>query len=53
MLKNLPPASIPATHSRIVHSTMANDDYLISVALSFQYEERPDRIWPVIFVLRR
>ncbi len=30
---NLPPVSIPATHARIVHSAIANDDYLISVAL--------------------
>ena len=48
---NLPPASIPATHARIVHSAMANDDYLISVALPFHYEERPDTVWPVIYVL--
>jgi predicted alpha/beta superfamily hydrolase len=48
---NLSPASIPATHARIVHSAMANDDYLISVALPFHYEERPDTVWPVIYVL--
>ena len=30
---------------------MANDDYLISVALPFHYDERPDVVWPVIFVL--
>ncbi len=48
---NLPSASIPATHARVVHSAMANDDYLISVALPFHYEERPDAVWPAIFVL--
>jgi predicted alpha/beta superfamily hydrolase len=48
---NLSPACIPATHARIVHSAMANDDYLISVALPFHYEERPDTVWPVIYVL--
>jgi hypothetical protein len=34
-MSNLPPASIPATHARVFHSEMANDDYLISVALPF------------------
>ena len=48
---NFPPASIPATHARVVHSALANDDYLILVALPFRYEERPDIVWPVIFVL--
>ena len=48
---NLPPASIPATHTRVVYSAMANDSYLISVALPFHYDERPDIVWPVIFVL--
>jgi uncharacterized protein len=48
---NLPPASIPATHARVVHSAMANDQYLISIALPFHYEERPDSVWPVIYVL--
>ena len=51
LMLNLPPVSIPATHARVVHSAMANDDYLISVALPFHYEERPDLVWPVIFVL--
>jgi hypothetical protein len=48
---NLPPVSIPATHARVVHSAIANDDYLISVALPFHYEERLDIVWPVILVL--
>jgi predicted alpha/beta superfamily hydrolase len=50
-MSDLPAASIPATHARVVHSEMADDDYLISVALPFHYEERPDVVWPVIFVL--
>jgi uncharacterized protein len=48
---NFPQAAIPATHTRVVHSAMANDQYLISIALPFHYEERPDRVWPVIYVL--
>jgi hypothetical protein len=32
---NLSPASIPATHARIVHSAMGNDDYLISAPSRF------------------
>jgi predicted alpha/beta superfamily hydrolase len=50
-MSDLPAASIPATHARVVHSEMADDDYLISVALPFHYEERPDVVWPVIYVL--
>ena len=48
---NLPPAFIPATHTRIVNSILAKDDYLISVALPFHYEERSGELWPVIYVL--
>jgi predicted alpha/beta superfamily hydrolase len=48
---NLPPASIPATETRVVHSALANDDYLISVALPFHYQERADEVWPAIYVL--
>jgi predicted alpha/beta superfamily hydrolase len=48
---NFPQAAIPATHARVVHSAMANDQYRISIALPFHYEERPDSVWPVIYVL--
>jgi hypothetical protein len=50
---NLPPAFIPATQTRIVHSALANDDYLISVALPFHYEEKADETWPVICARRQ
>ena len=48
---NLPPAFIPATQTRVVHSALANSDYQISVALPFHYDERSDEVWPVIYVL--
>lgn len=48
---NFLPVSIPATETRVVHSALANDDYLISVALPFHYEEGTDQVWPVIYVL--
>jgi predicted alpha/beta superfamily hydrolase len=48
---NHPPAFIPATETRVVHSALAGDDYLISVALPFHFSERTDRVWPVIYVL--
>ena len=41
----------PSHTTRVVHSALANDDYLISVALPFHYEERSDEVWPVIYVL--
>ena len=34
-----------------MHSALANDHYLISVALPFHYEDRTDEAWPVIYVL--
>lgn len=48
---NLPPASIPGTEATVMHSALADDDYLIAVALPIHYEEQPDRHWPVIYVL--
>jgi predicted alpha/beta superfamily hydrolase len=48
---NFPPAFIPATETRVVRSALANDDYLISVALPFHCEEKTDEVWPVIYVL--
>ncbi len=48
---HFPPAYIPATHARVVHSPLANADYQVSVALPFHYEERQDRVWPVVYVL--
>src|SRR5687767_14956026 len=48
---NFPPAFIPATQTRVVHSALANDNYLILVALPYHYDERSDEVWPVIYVL--
>ena len=50
-MPNLPAATIPATETRVVRSALANDDYLISIALPFHYEDRTDEVWPVIYVL--
>ncbi len=44
-------ASIPGTEVRMLHSEGVNQDYLISVALPFGYAERPDKSYPVIYVL--
>ena len=48
---HLPPAAIPGSEAMVVRSALADDDYLISVALPFRYEDEPDRLWPVIYVL--
>lgn len=50
-MSNFPLATIPATEARVLHSTATNQDYLISVALPFHYAERPDKTYPVIYVL--
>ncbi len=50
-MSNVPQASIPATEVRVLHSTVANQDYLISVALPFHYEEHSAKRYPVIYVL--
>ena len=51
LLTSYPPAAIPGTEVRVVHSEVAHQDYLISVALPFHYGEDPEKVWPVIFVL--
>lgn len=48
---NLPPAVLPGTEVRVVHSAIADSDYQISVALPFHYDDEPDKVWPVIYVL--
>ena len=50
-MTSLPPASIPFTETRVVHSEVARSDYQVSVALPCGYEQDPDRHWPVIYVL--
>jgi predicted alpha/beta superfamily hydrolase len=40
----------PATEVRVVHSAVAQQDYLVSVA-PFHYAEHPEKVWPVIYVL--
>ncbi len=50
-MTNYPLASIPGTEVHLLHSTVANQDYQISVALPFGYDEHPDKTYPVIYVL--
>ncbi len=50
-MANLPLASIPATEVRTLQSSAVDQEYLISVALPFHYAERPERTYPVIYVL--
>jgi hypothetical protein len=50
-MTNLALASIPGTEVRVVHSSVAQQDYLISVALPFHYADHPEKLWPVIYVL--
>ena len=42
-MTNFPLASIPATEVRVVHSAVAQQDYLVSVALPSHYAEYPER----------
>jgi hypothetical protein len=50
-MTTFPLASIPATEVRVLHSVVANQEYLISVALPFGYTEHPEKTYPVIYVL--
>ncbi|SDR74204.1 Predicted hydrolase of the alpha/beta superfamily [Friedmanniella luteola] len=48
---DLLPAAVPGSESMVVRSALAHDDYLITVALPLRYEDEPDRLWPVVYVL--
>lgn len=48
---HFPPVSMPATEVRTLGSSFVNQEFLISVALPFGYEEHPDYYYPVIYVL--
>ena len=50
-MTKFPLAAIPGTEVRVLHSEVAHQDYLISVALPFHYGEDPAKLWPVIYVL--
>jgi hypothetical protein len=50
-MHNLALASIPATEVRTLRSLVVNQEYLISVALPFHYDEHPEKTYPVIYVL--
>ena len=50
-MTRFPLASLPATEARSLHSAAVSQDYRLSVALPFHYEDRPDRTYPVIYVL--
>ncbi|MFN3334903.1 MAG: alpha/beta hydrolase [Caldilinea sp.] len=49
-MTHFPLASISATEIRTLRSSVANQDYLISVALPFHYDEHLERVYPVIYV---
>lgn len=51
VMTSLPLAAIPATEVRIIQSLIVDQEYLISVALPFHYDEHPERSYPVIYVL--
>ena len=44
-------AVVPATEVRVMRSVSAERDYLISVARPYHYDEEPEKVWPVIYVL--
>jgi hypothetical protein len=50
-MDSFPLASIPATEVRMLRSTAIDQEYLVSVALPFHYHERPEKTYPVIYVL--
>jgi uncharacterized protein len=50
-MANFPLASIPATEVRRLQSSAVDQEYLISVALPFHYEEHPEKRYPMIYVL--
>ncbi len=50
-MAQFPLATIPATEVRVLQSTIANQDYQISVALPFHYEDNSQKTYPVIYVL--
>ena len=43
--------TIPATEQRLLHAPTINQDYVISVALPYHYQEGLDKTYPVIYVL--
>ena len=50
-MKNFPLATIPATEVRIVKALSVDQEYMISVALPYHYQENPDKTYPTIYVL--
>ena len=50
-MTNISLATIPATEVRVLHSSHADQDYRISVAFPFHYDEHSDKTYPVIYVL--
>ena len=50
-MAHFPLATIPATEVRLLQSTAVDQEYLVSVALPFNYAEHPDKTYPVIYVL--
>jgi uncharacterized protein len=50
-MSNFPLATLPATEVRTLRSAAIDQDYLVSIALPFNYAEHPDKTYPVIYVL--
>lgn len=50
-MDKFPPATIPDTEVRILQSSFNQQEYQISVALSFHYHEHTAKTYPVIYVL--
>ena len=50
-MAGFPLATILATEVRMLQSSVADQEYLISVALPFRYDDHPEKTYPVIYVL--
>jgi hypothetical protein len=46
-----PPVTIADSHLRVLHAGSSGRGYHISLAPSSGFDEQPERVWPVIFVL--
>jgi predicted alpha/beta superfamily hydrolase len=50
-MENLPLVTIPATHQHLVKAAAIDQNYLVSVALPYGYEENSDQHYPTIYVM--
>lgn len=42
---------MPGSEVRVIRSMSTDTDYQISVALPYHYDDDPDKVWPVIYLL--